>query len=86
MWVSVEFAMELDISPGNLYYHFKGKEVIVADYLSYTQSNLRSILEAPIGAVTPTLNDWKSFSIIYILMQFEKKSIFFGFNIEILWI
>lgn len=44
---SVEIAMELDISPGNLYYHFKGKEVIVAALFDLYQEQLHTILDAP---------------------------------------
>ena len=44
---SVEIAMELDISPGNLYYHFKGKEIIVSALFDLYQHQLRAILDAP---------------------------------------
>jgi AcrR family transcriptional regulator len=44
---SVEIALELDISPGNLYYHFKGKEVIVAALFDLYQEQMNRILSAP---------------------------------------
>ncbi len=43
---SVDIAMELDISPGNLYYHYKGKEVMVAALLQLHQKNMLALLAA----------------------------------------
>jgi AcrR family transcriptional regulator len=44
---SVDIALELDISPGNLYYHFKGKELMVQALFESYRSELNQILEAP---------------------------------------
>ncbi|GGW94972.1 TetR/AcrR family transcriptional regulator [Alteromonas halophila] len=41
---SVDIALELDISPGNLYYHYKGKEVMVATLLQLHQKNMLALL------------------------------------------
>jgi len=44
---SVDIALELDISPGNLYYHFKGKESIITALFALYQSRMTKILNAP---------------------------------------
>jgi len=44
---SVDIAMELDISPGNLYYHFKGKEIIIAGLFELYQVRMNKVLRAP---------------------------------------
>jgi hypothetical protein len=44
---SVDIAMEMDISPGNLYYHFKGKEIIIAALFELHQEQMQRILRAP---------------------------------------
>ncbi|MCW8108338.1 TetR/AcrR family transcriptional regulator [Alteromonas ponticola] len=41
---SVDIAMELDISPGNLYYHYKGKEVIIDALMALHKKQLLSSL------------------------------------------
>lgn len=42
---SVDIAMELDISPGNLYYHYKGKEQIIKALLQMHQAQMTKILK-----------------------------------------
>ena len=41
---SVDIALELDISPGNLYYHFKGKEVMVDALLELHKAEMNKLL------------------------------------------
>jgi AcrR family transcriptional regulator len=44
---SVDIAIELDISPGNLYYHFKGKEVLVSALFDLYRVQIDKVLAAP---------------------------------------
>jgi AcrR family transcriptional regulator len=71
---SVEIAMELDISPGNLYYHFKGKEVIVAALFDLYQEQLRTILDAPSKQSDTSLNIEDFFYYLYLII--EKNHLF----------
>ncbi|GGO73458.1 TetR/AcrR family transcriptional regulator [Bowmanella pacifica] len=45
---SVDIAMELDISPGNLYYHFKGKEVLVTALFDLFSEQMKPLLARPL--------------------------------------
>ncbi len=45
---TIDIANELDISPGNLYYHFKGKDQIIAELFQQYELALSSTLTAPI--------------------------------------
>jgi AcrR family transcriptional regulator len=44
---SVDIANELDMSPGNLYYHFKGKEEITAALFAMYQDRMKKVMFAP---------------------------------------
>ena len=45
---TIDIANEMDISPGNLYYHFKGKDELIAELFSQYELALSSTLTAPI--------------------------------------
>ncbi|WP_439105478.1 TetR/AcrR family transcriptional regulator [Congregibacter sp.] len=45
---TIDIAAELDISPGNLYYHFKGKDQIIAELFEQFQLALGQTLAAPV--------------------------------------
>lgn len=71
---SVDIALELDISPGNLYYHFKGKEVIVAALFDLYQQQVMTILEAPSkhGKISLSIEEF----FYYLYLVIEKNHLF----------
>lgn len=68
---SVDIAMELDISPGNLYYHFKGKEVMVEALAKMHIEQMTPLLNP---AVVAEFSDSDCF--YYLFMLIQKQQVF----------
>ncbi len=64
---TVDIANELDISPGNLYYHFKGKDVIIAELFSQFEQGIGEILSAPVDKPLGVEDNW-----FYLYVVFEE--------------
>ena len=74
---SVDIAVELDISPGNLYYHFKGKEVIVAALFDLYQSQVDNVLAA---STHKNLSVEEFFYFLYLVLEKGQLFQFFFHN------
>jgi AcrR family transcriptional regulator len=55
---TLEIANELDISPGNLYYHFHGKEPVVLELFERFQAELAPLLDPPADARLEAEDYW----------------------------
>ena len=64
---TVDIANELDISPGNLYYHFKGKDIIIAELFAQYEQGIGEILSAPIDKPLSVEDNW-----FYLYVVFEE--------------
>jgi AcrR family transcriptional regulator len=64
---TVDIANEMDISPGNLYYHFKGKEVIIDNLFEKFEDGFSDILHAPIKKELKIEDSW-----YYLYVVFEE--------------
>ncbi len=64
---TVDIAAEMDISPGNLYYHFKGKEAIIEQLYLAMEKDLNDILQAPLTDDLDAENIW-----LYLYVVFEQ--------------
>ncbi len=64
---TVDIANELDISPGNLYYHFKGKDIIIAELFQQYEHGITEILNAPIDRPLSVEDNW-----FYLYVVFEE--------------
>ncbi|MFK7732694.1 MAG: TetR/AcrR family transcriptional regulator [Pseudomonadales bacterium] len=63
---TLHVATELDISPGNLYYHFKGKDSIIAELFADFESELFELQITELPEDSPLLNMWA-----YLQLSFE---------------
>ncbi|MEH6548706.1 MAG: TetR/AcrR family transcriptional regulator [Pseudomonadales bacterium] len=64
---TVDIANEMDISPGNLYYHFKGKEAIIEAIYHNFDEELTDILRAPLDNNVSVEDSW-----FYLYVVFEQ--------------
>lgn len=64
---TVDIAAVMGISPGNLYYHFRGKEVIIENLFDDFEEEIRQVLSAPIKRPLAIEDNW-----IYIYIIFEE--------------
>ena len=76
---TIDIANELDISPGNLYYHFKGKGLIINALYSGFEHELVDILNAPLEK---TLNTEDSWFYLYVVFEHIYKFRFFYQNLS----
>lgn len=63
---TLHVATELDISPGNLYYHFKGKDSIIAELFSDFETELSELQITQLPDDSPLLSMWA-----YLQLSFE---------------
>jgi AcrR family transcriptional regulator len=63
---AVDIANALDMSPGNLYYHFKGKEPIIEALFDRFEEEMQIILGGSPGAVTSIEDNWV---FVYIVLE-----------------
>ncbi|MEM6412733.1 MAG: TetR/AcrR family transcriptional regulator, partial [Pseudomonadota bacterium] len=63
---AVDIANALDMSPGNLYYHFKGKEPIIEALFDRFEEEMQIILGGSHGAVTSIEDNWV---FVYIVLE-----------------
>lgn len=61
----VDIANELDISPGNLYYHYKGKDPIIAALYDDYVEEMTMVLNAPIEKPLMLSDNWVFFYILF---------------------
>ena len=64
---SVDIASVMGISPGNLYYHYKGKDEIIVALFEDFEEEIRQVLSAPINAPLNMADNW-----VYLYIIFEE--------------
>lgn len=62
---SVDLASVIGISPGNLYYHYKGKEPIIRELFADFEVELRQVLSSPIKEPLALQDNWIFLYIIF---------------------
>jgi len=64
---AVDIASVMGISPGNLYYHYKGKDEIIAELFADFDIEIRQVLASPVNAPLKLEDNW-----IYLYIIFEE--------------
>lgn len=78
---SVDIAAVMEISPGNLYYHYKGKDIIIEELFTDFEEEIRQVLAAPINKPLALEDNW---IFLYIIFEEIYDFRFFFFNMTAL--
>ncbi|PHR92281.1 MAG: TetR family transcriptional regulator [Robiginitomaculum sp.] len=78
---SVDIAAVMEISPGNLYYHYKGKDVIIEELFADFEDEFRQVLGAPVNKALAIEDNW---IFLYIIFEEIFDFRFFYFNLTAL--
>ncbi len=78
---AVDISNALGISPGNLYYHFKGKDAIIRVLFASFEDEMRVILRGSRGRVTSIEDNWVY---LYIILEEIYDFRFFYRNLGVL--
>ncbi len=62
---TVDIANQVDISPGNLYYHFKGKDALITALYDAFEEEMRIVLTAPVESPLRAEDNWLYFYIVF---------------------
>lgn len=81
---TIDIANELDISPGNLYYHFKGKDEIIRELFQQYELALSDTLTAPIEKPlsSDSTNVEYNWFFLYVVMEEMYNYRFFYHNLD----
>lgn len=76
---AIDIANELDISPGNLYYHFKGKEQIIAELFKNFSAQLNELLNGSLDEENFLVDTWLH---VYVMLEliYEYRFLFRNIN------
>lgn len=75
----VDIALAMDISPGNLYYHYPGKEQLIHVLMELFVQEVDEVLVAPIEKLD-TFNDYWAY--LYLLLEVIHKNRFIYSNLS----
>lgn len=64
---TIDIANEMDISPGNLYYHFRNKDEIISELFQTFEADILEVLESPTEPGLDMMDYW-----MYVQLIFEK--------------
>ena len=64
---SVDIASVIGISPGNLYYHYKGKDEIIIELFADFEEEIRQVLSSPVREPLKLEDNW-----VYLYIIFEE--------------
>lgn len=76
---TVDIAGVMEISPGNLYYHFRGKEAIIEALFNNFEEEMRLVLSAPINRPLAIEDNWV---FVYILFEEINDFRFFYYGLS----
>ena len=81
---TIDIANELDISPGNLYYHFKGKDEIIRELFQQYEVALSDTLKAPIEQPPSSDRSTVEYNwyFLYVVMEEMYNYRFFYLNLD----
>ena len=76
---AIDIANELDISPGNLYYHFKGKEELINELLNDFTTQLVELVNLQMDSDESLIESWLQ---LYVMLELLYDYRFFFRNIN----